>query len=110
MHSLHEGAYHLFYTDHIESMFRQHTPINELPHGFGARPEQIVLSAGGHSAAGPWRLHEASHIYRVRETGQYLALIEGVRPHPTRPNYDRLPWELAVMTNHEAPESAQDAV
>lgn len=190
---------HLFYTDHIDAMFRQYTPINEFPHGFGARPEQIALSAGGDSEAGPWRLHEASHIYRVQETGQYLALIEGVRPHPTRPNYwdsrnrfvfaavadslegpwqrverhesefvgdpahlfdadgrrslygqvshpevvragfdqrleissfsmevlfqafdasdvpdeydyDLLPWELAVMTNHESPESAQNAV
>ena len=82
-----DSTAHLFYTDHIDSMFRQSTSISQFPRGFGAHPEQLALSAGGHSEGGPWRLHEASHVYRVRETGQYLALIEGVRPHPTRPGY-----------------------
>ncbi|MBD3288995.1 hypothetical protein GF337_09345 [candidate division KSB1 bacterium] len=80
---------HLFYTDHKGSMFRMETPIDEFPHGYADEREETVLADRGETEIGRWRLHEASHIYYVKKTGKYLALLEAVYPHPTRPYY----WE-----------------
>lgn len=76
---------HFFYTDHDGRLFRQEAPLDKFPFGFG--PETLVAEERGEDAIGPWRLHEASHVYRIQSTGKYFALVEGVRPHPTRPKY-----------------------
>ncbi|NLS92843.1 MAG: hypothetical protein GXX96_11875 [Planctomycetaceae bacterium] len=77
---------HLFYTDHRGSLFRMGVPLEEFPDFSGAQDE-TVLTERGEDTRGPWRLHEASHIYYVQSAKKYLALLEAVRPHPTRPNY-----------------------
>lgn len=76
---------HLFYTDHDGRMFRQEAPLERFPFGFGV--EELAVEERGVDGRGPWRLHEASHIYRVKSTGRYLALLEAVRPHPLEPSY-----------------------
>ena len=78
---------HLFYTDHAGSMFRLETPIDQFPQGFEESREHLAVTVHGKDATGPWRLHEASHIYYVSDKGKYLALLEAVRPHPTKKNY-----------------------
>ena len=80
---------HLFYTDHKGSMFRFECPIEEFPDGFAGQREETVLTQRGETEKGRWRLHEASHIYYVKEADEYLAILEAVYPHPTRRNY----WE-----------------
>ncbi len=78
---------HLFYTDHEGSLFRMECPIETFPEGYANQREETVLTVRGETAQGRWRLHEGSHIYHVKKTGQYLALLEAVYPHPTRKNY-----------------------
>jgi len=82
-----EEKAHLFYTDHAGSMFRLETPIDKFPQGFTESREHLAANVHGNDAAGPWRLHEASHIYYVSDENKYLALLEAVRPHPTKRNY-----------------------
>ena len=78
---------HLFYTAHAGSMFRMETPIDQFPEGFAKSREHLAVAVHGNDATGPWRLHEASHIYYVSDKNKYLALLEAVRPHPTKRNY-----------------------
>ncbi|NQT16232.1 MAG: hypothetical protein HQ582_25970 [Planctomycetes bacterium] len=78
---------HLFYTDHAGSMFRMETPIDQFPQGFAKSREHLAVAVHGNDATGPWRLHEASHIYYVSDEDKYIALLEAVRPHPTKRNY-----------------------
>jgi len=78
---------HMFYTDHEGSVFRIECPINEFPEGFAAERQETVLTERGENKIGRWRLHEASHIYYVKNAGKYLMLVEGVYPHPTRKYY-----------------------
>ena len=82
-----EQKAHLFYTDHDGRMFRMETPVAQFPHGYADSQEYLAAEVRGRDAQGPWRMHEASHIYHVKSTGEYLALLEAVRPHPTRKNY-----------------------
>jgi len=63
------------------------TPLSEFPAGFARAKEQLALKASGQNVVGSWSFHEASHIYRVKKTGQYLALLEGAYDHPIRKNY-----------------------
>jgi hypothetical protein len=78
---------HLFYTDHAGSMFRMETSLDRFPDGFAESREQLAVTMHGSDKTGPWRLHEASHIYYVKDEHKYLALLEAVRPHPTKRNY-----------------------
>ncbi|MEN8202672.1 MAG: non-reducing end alpha-L-arabinofuranosidase family hydrolase [Bacteroidota bacterium] len=78
---------HLFYTDHEGSLFRFECPVEEFPHGFADKREETVLTVRGENSTGRWRMHEASHIYYVKEHDCYLNLMEAVYPHPTRKNY-----------------------
>lgn len=82
-----EEKMHLFYTDHRGGLFRRETPIEDFPAGLADAPEETVLTISGETEIGPWRMHEASHIYKVKSTGEYLNLMEAVYPHPTRKNY-----------------------
>lgn len=82
-----EEKAHLFYTDHAGGMFRLETSRERFPEGFDEQPEELALEVHGTDEIGPWRLHEASHIYYVKSENKYLALLEAVRPHPVRKNY-----------------------
>lgn len=107
---------HLFYTDHAGSLFRLQCPLGEFPHGFKNAREETVLTERGENRIGRWRMHEASHIYFVREHGHYLNIMEAVYPHPTRAYYwdsrnrflfgmvaDKLegPWRRIEMSRNE---------
>ena len=78
---------HLFYTDHEGGLFRFQCPVETFPEGFAREREETVLAIRGENEKGCWRLHEASHIYYVKNADKYLALLEAVYPHPTRKNY-----------------------
>jgi endo-1,4-beta-xylanase len=78
---------HIFYTDHICRVFRVECPLEEFPLGFNSANEVLATSDQGEDDTGPWHLHEGSHIYRVKEDGRYLALLEGAYTHPTRAPY-----------------------
>lgn len=78
---------HFFYTDHAGGLFRMETPIGEFPDGLSDAEEIEVLTTSGETEIGTWRLHEASHIYYVESTGEYLNVMEAVYPHPTRAPY-----------------------
>lgn len=80
---------HLFYTDHMGSLFRFECPLDEFPGGFEDQQEETVLTVRSENSTGRWRMHEASHIYYVRKHNCYLNIMEAVYPHPTRRNY----WE-----------------
>ena len=82
-----EKKAHLFYTDHAGSMYRLETSIDRFPNGFDEQRESLAVTVRGTDEKGPWRLHEASHIYHVKSDDKYLALLEAVRPHPTKKNY-----------------------
>jgi hypothetical protein len=82
-----ERKAHLFYADHTDALWRMETPLSEFPHGFANATEELAIKAAGKNATDAWTFHEASHIYRVRETGQYLAVLEGTYAHPTRRKY-----------------------
>jgi endo-1,4-beta-xylanase len=84
-----EEKAHLFYTDHAGSLFRFECPLEQFPEGFAREMEETVLTVRGENEKGRWRMHEASHIYYVKEHGHYLNIMEAVYPHPTRKNY----WE-----------------
>jgi len=82
-----ERAY-LFYTSLDGRLWRMTTDLAEFPHGF-AEPT-LALRAD---------IFEAAHIYRVGDTGKYLAIIEAQAPQPHWRYYkaylaDRLdgPW------------------
>jgi len=78
---------HLFYTDHEGSLFRIQCPLDQFPSGFKDEKEETVLTVRGENDSGRWRLHEASHIYYVKEFDHYFNILEAVYPHPTRKNY-----------------------
>ncbi|MEN8155623.1 MAG: non-reducing end alpha-L-arabinofuranosidase family hydrolase [Bacteroidota bacterium] len=78
-----EEKAHLFYTDHEGSLFRFECPLEEFPQGFANKKEETVLTIRGETSTGRWRMHEASHIYYVKEHDCYLNLMESVYPHPT---------------------------
>ncbi len=68
---------HLFYTDQTGGLYRLETAMERFPHGFDDAAEQRATFVRGQSADGPWRLFEASHIYRMKSSGEYFALLEG---------------------------------
>jgi len=78
---------HLFYTDHRGSLYRFECPLDQFPQGFRDEEEETVLTVRGENSRGRWRMHEASHIYYVREHDHYLNIMEAVYPHPIRKNY-----------------------
>jgi endo-1,4-beta-xylanase len=60
---------HLFFSNDHGRFYRATTSITDFPSGFGT-PEVVMED----SEAG--RLFEASNVYKIGDTGQYLALIE----------------------------------
>lgn len=60
---------YLFFSDDNGTFYRSQTPVGSFPSGFG---NTVVVMQD----ANPGRLFEASNVYRMKGTGQYLALIE----------------------------------
>jgi hypothetical protein len=56
---------HLFFTSLNGKMWRAETQLSNFPHGFGT--PQVVLQAD---------LFEASHTYRVKDSEQFLTVVE----------------------------------
>lgn len=78
---------HFFYTNHEGGIFRMECPVNDFPKGLERSREVTVLAERGETEIGPWRVHEAAHIYYVKNADEYLMLVEGVYPHPTIRGY-----------------------
>jgi endo-1,4-beta-xylanase len=60
---------HLFFSDNHGRWYKAKTSIDEFPNGFG---EPVVVLQDANAG----RLFEASNVYRLNGTNQYLALIE----------------------------------
>jgi endo-1,4-beta-xylanase len=64
-----ERACHLFFSDNHGRFYQSKTDIEDFPNGFG-QPQVVMQDTN------PGRLFEASNVFRVNGTNQYLALIE----------------------------------
>jgi endo-1,4-beta-xylanase len=64
-----EASCFLFFSDDNGHLYRAKTPIENFPNGFG---EPVIVL----SDPNPGRLFEASNVYRMKGTGQYLLLVE----------------------------------
>lgn len=82
-----EEKAHLFYTDHSGTVFRQESPKDQFPDGFKPETESVAVVGRGKDEKGPWRIHEASHIYHVKSDNRYLMMAEATRPHPKKSDY-----------------------
>jgi Glycosyl hydrolase family 62 len=78
---------HLFYTDHSGTVFHQKTEKKNFPDGFQSEKETVAVIAKGVDEQGPWRIHEASHLYHVKSDNRYLMIVEATRPHPEKSQY-----------------------
>jgi len=68
---------HLFYSNQRGSVLRMQCPIDEFPQGLTKAEEKVALTVSGDDdRGGPWRMFEAVHIYHVKKTDQYLAILE----------------------------------
>lgn len=64
---------HLFFSDDNGNWYRSQTTIQDFPAGFG-KTAIVMHDPIGHN------LFEASHVYKLSGTGEYLALIEAIGP------------------------------
>ena len=62
---------YLFFSDDNGHWYRAQTTVAAFPQGFG---EPVVVLRDD---ATPTALYEASNVYKMKDTGKYLALIEG---------------------------------
>jgi endo-1,4-beta-xylanase len=60
---------HLFFTDNHGHWYRSSTSIEQFPHGFG---DPVVVLQDANAG----RLFEATNVYKMNGTSQYLALVE----------------------------------
>jgi hypothetical protein len=112
-----EQKAHLFYSNHKGTLYRMETPLADFPDGFAGATEQLALTQPAtEGGRGKWMFYDASHIYHVKSTNKYLAILEGASTHPTRRNQldgrnrflfgmiaDRLegPWRRIEMSGNE---------
>jgi hypothetical protein len=68
---------YLFFTNDAGRFYRSRTSLSAFPTGFS---EPVVVMQDPDAA----RLFEAGHIYRLKGTSQYLALIEAMGPEGRR--------------------------
>jgi endo-1,4-beta-xylanase len=59
----------MFFSDDNGTFYRSQTTIGDFPHGFG-NAVVVMKDSSAH------RLFEASNVYSMKGTGQYLALVE----------------------------------
>ncbi|PTY04273.1 hypothetical protein DB347_20475 [Opitutaceae bacterium EW11] len=68
---------YLFFPDDHGRFYRSRTRLEEFPHGFS---EPVVVMR----ETNPGDLFEGSCVYRVKDTNQYLALVECIGQHGAR--------------------------
>ncbi len=68
---------YLFFSDDSGNWYRSQTTLRDFPAGFG---KTVIVM---HDAIGD-NLYEASHVYKLKGTSKYLALIEAVGPTGNR--------------------------
>lgn len=94
-----DASCHLFFSDNHGRWYSSKTSIGEFPAGF-AEPVVVMQDAN----AG--RMFEASNVYKLKGTGQYLALIESFDQTSNNHRYFRswlsnsldgpwLPWQAS---------------
>jgi endo-1,4-beta-xylanase len=64
-----DAACHLFFSDNHGRWYRSKTAIDQFPNGFG---EPVVVMQDTNAG----RIFEASNVYKMNGTNQYLAIIE----------------------------------
>jgi len=64
-----DASCYLFFSDNHGRWYRSKTAIDQFPQGFG---EPIVVMQDANAG----RIFEASNVYKIDGTGQYLAIIE----------------------------------
>jgi len=79
-----EKTAYLFYAYQTGKLFRLSCSIGDFPEGFNNSKEELALDENHFNEPDGWKFFEAAHIYRIKESGTYLALLEGARPHPLR--------------------------
>jgi hypothetical protein len=67
---------HLFYSNQRRTVLRMQCPIETFPEGFAQAREQVALTMRGQDEYGPWEIFEAQHVYHVKDTDEYLAVLE----------------------------------
>lgn len=71
-----ENTAHLFYADQRGAILRMACPLEQFPVGFSHAREQTALTLKGEDEHGPWRVFEAQHVYHVKQSGDYLMVVE----------------------------------
>ena len=90
---------HLFFSNNGGRWYRSQTSIEQFPNGFG-EPVVVLEDANG------GRIFEASNVYKMKGTNQYLALIEAFDQTSSNHRYFRswiadslegswLPWQAS---------------
>jgi hypothetical protein len=90
---------HLFFTNNQGHWYKSKTSIDQFPNGFG---EPIVVMQD----ANPGRIFEATNVYKMNGTNQYLAIIEAFDQTSDNRRYFRswiadslegpwLPWQAS---------------
>jgi len=90
---------HLFFSDNHGRWFHSKTSIDQFPNGFG---DPVIALQDGNSG----RVFEASNVYKVNGTNQYLAIIEAFDQTSDNHRYFRswiadsldgpwLPWQAS---------------
>jgi endo-1,4-beta-xylanase len=92
---------YLFYTDQKGSLYNMQTPLKQFPMGFENAVEVKVYFDSGENNIGEWKLYNACHIYYVKSTNKYFAVVEGAYPHPTNSFYydARNRFQLAIQAD-----------
>jgi endo-1,4-beta-xylanase len=85
----------LFFSDDFGHWYRSQTTIDQFPKGFGE--PAIVMSDPVAS-----HLFEASNVYKMRDTGKYLALVEAYDPSSTYHRYFRS-WTADTLDGEWTP-------
>jgi endo-1,4-beta-xylanase len=93
------AACHLFFSDNQGRWYRSDSPIDQFPNGFG---DPVVALQDANAG----RIFEASNVYKLNGTNQYLAIIEAFDQTSNNRRYFRswiadslegtwLPWQAS---------------
>ena len=94
-----DASCHLFFSDNHGRWFHSKTPIDQFPNGFG---DPVVVLQDSNAG----RVFEASNVYKINGTNQYLAIIEAFDQTSDNHRYFRswiadsldgpwLPWQAS---------------
>jgi endo-1,4-beta-xylanase len=86
---------YLFFSDDTGHWYRSQTTVDKFPHGF-ADPVVVMSDPVGS------RLFEASNVYKMKDTGKYLALVEAYDPSSFYHRYFRS-WTADTLDGEWTP-------